>query len=378
MTHSEKKTTVVVLGAGYAGLVAAKRLARQSRAAVRLVNAEPDFVERIRLHQAAAGQSLAELPLADLLGDSGVDLVVGTVTEIDLAARLVRVGADRVLRYDILVYALGSVSEADAVPGLAEHAVTLSDRADAARLAERTARCRTITVCGGGPTGVEVATELAESHPGLSVRMITKGRVGGWLSARASRYLDRQLDRFGIEVIGDAEVVRVERGAVVLADGTRVGSDVTVWCGGFTVPVLAREAGLAVNERGRVVVDETLRSVSHPEVYAVGDAVAVAGPWGAELSYGCRSGGFTGPYAADTIAARLAGRAPKPFRFRYVHQCISLGRRRGLVQFVRGADESPLWMFLRGRIATWYKEIVSSSAIWLFRHPGPYLSRRRS
>jgi NADH dehydrogenase FAD-containing subunit len=156
---------------------------------------------------------------------------------------------------------------------------------------------------------------------------------------------------------------------VVLADGSRVQADVTVWCGGFTVPKLASDAGLAVNEHGRMLVDPTLRSVSHPEVYAVGDAAAVA-------AYGCRSGGFTGPYVADTIACRLAGRTPKPFRFRYIHQCISLGRRRGLIQFVRGADESPKWMILRGRTAASYKEIVSSSAIWLFRHPGPYLGRR--
>ncbi|SDD11908.1 NAD(P)/FAD-dependent oxidoreductase [Actinokineospora iranica] len=372
---------VVVLGAGYAGLVAAKRLARRicpGGASVTLVDARPEFVERIRLHQVAAGQAVAALPLAEVLAGSGARVVVGRVTGVDLAARAVRVG-DQEIGYDTLVYGLGSVTEVDGVPGVAEHAAVLSGPAEARRLAGRLSaladRGGVAAVCGGGPTGVELAAELAESYPGLAVRLLTRGEPGGWLSPRAARYLRRRLDRMGVAVTAGAEVSRVEPDAVALADGVRVPADLVLWTGGFTVPPLAREAGLAVNGRGRVLVDQTLRSVSHPEVHAIGDAAAVPGPWGAEIAYGCRSGGFTGPYVADAIATRLAGGVPRPFRFRYFHQCLSLGRRAGVIQFVDGADESPQWMILRGRIAAGYKEIVCRSSVWLFRHPGPYLPR---
>ncbi|MCP2257459.1 Pyridine nucleotide-disulfide oxidoreductase [Streptoalloteichus tenebrarius] len=171
---------VVVLGAGYAGLVAAQRLARRicpRGASVTLVNAEPRFVERIRLHQVAAGQTVADLPLAALLAGSGARLLVGRVTGIDLDARTVRVGEEKI-GYDTLVYGLGSVTDVNTVPGAAEHAAVLSWPQEALRLAARLSdlarRGGAAVVCGGGPTGVELATELAESYPGLSVRMVTR------------------------------------------------------------------------------------------------------------------------------------------------------------------------------------------------------------
>lgn len=89
---------------------------------------------------------------------------------------------------------------------------------------------------------------------------------------------------------------------------------------------------------------------------------------------GCRTGGFAGPQVADIVAARLAGNEPKPFRYRYFQECI--GRRRGVVQFL-AADETPKERVLRGRPAIRYKNATLRSAQWMFRHPGPYVHRRR-
>jgi NADH dehydrogenase FAD-containing subunit len=111
-------------------------------------------------------------------------------------------------------------------------------------------------------------------------------------------------------------------------------------------------------------------------VYVIGDAAAVAGTWGSELAMGCRTGGFTGPKAADVIAARLTGREPGQFRYRYIHECISLGRRHGLVQFLN-ADESPKPTILTGRKAIAYKSVTLNGAKAFFRHSGPVLARRR-
>jgi NADH:ubiquinone reductase (H+-translocating) len=107
-----------------------------------------------------------------------------------------------------------------------------------------------------------------------------------------------------------------------------------------------------------------LRSVSDPDVYAIGDAAAARGSDGSVLAMGCRTGGFTGPHAANVIADWLAGRVPRPFRFRYIHECISLGRADAVIQFLHAAAA----LAMRS-VAAVYKDVVLRSARWLFRHP---------
>ncbi len=373
---------VVVLGAGYAGLPAAKRLARRvfpDEVEVTLVSAGPDFVERPRLHQLAAGQPVARRPLAGFLTGSAVRLEVATVTGIDPRRRRVALGESGELGYDTLIYALGSTIDVNAVPGVAEHALSLSgaQAADAMgsvlrRIADGGGR---VVVCGGGLTGIETAGEIAESFPSLEVEIVSRAAPGAWLSDKARVYLRQAFDDLGVRVRPGVRVTEVTEGGLT-TDAGPVAFDACIWAGGFGVPGLARSGGLAVNDSGRALADSTLRSLSHPEVYVIGDAAAVAGAWGDQLAMGCRSGGFTGPQVADIVAARLSGIEPKPFRFRYFHECISIGRRRGVVQFL-AADETPKDRVLTGRAAIRYKNMTLRGAQLMFRHPGPYLRRRR-
>ncbi|RAY11646.1 oxidoreductase [Actinomadura craniellae] len=359
---------IVVVGAGYSGLAAAKLAAKWTDARVTLVNESGRFVERVRLHQLAAGQPLRDLPLADLLDGTGVELVVDRATEIDVVVRIVHTRDARALPYDLLIYALGSRADLDSVPGVAEHAHTVATLDQAARLRDRLAPGQTVAVVGGGLTGVEAAAELAETRPELKVRLVTRGVLGAGLSPRGRRYLRRAFDRLGVEVREDARVAKVRADGAVLAGGEHINADTVVWTAGFEVPGLARAAGFAVDDRGRMVVDRTLRSVSHPEVYGVGDAAAVHRADGQELRMACATGLPVAQQAVRGIADRLAGREPRPLRFRYVNQCISLGRRDGLVQFVR-SDDSPRSAVLTGRPAALYKEAIVRSTILLERHP---------
>ncbi|HEY2765365.1 MAG TPA: FAD-dependent oxidoreductase [Pseudonocardiaceae bacterium] len=386
MDIAERRYRIVVLGAGYAGLPAAKRLARQVHrrgVEVTLISRSPQFVERPRLHQLATGQQVPSLELAELLGRSGARLLVGRVAALDVDRREVLVdtdGATHRVGYDTLVYALGSTIDVDTVPGVRGNAHTLAGPEQAARFharaTELAGRGGQVLVCGGGLTGIEAATEIAETYPALCVELVSLRRPGWWLAERARRHLDRALDRLDVAVHWGSSIVEVGTDAAALADGTSIRFDACLWAGGFTVPRLARDSGLTVNGCGRIVVDRTLRSVSHRDIYAAGDAAAAAGRWGEAMAYGCRTGGFMGPYVADAVADALAGRTPRPFRFRYIHQCVSLGRHDGLVQFVHPVDESPRRAVLTGGLAVRYKDTTLGSAIWLFRHPGPYLPRR--
>ncbi|MFI6565869.1 NAD(P)/FAD-dependent oxidoreductase [Streptomyces sp. NPDC050534] len=381
MTHK-----VLVLGAGYAGLVAAKRLARQVRGdevSVKLVTAFADFVERPRLHQLATGQAIERVPVARYLRNTSVELVVGSVVGIDLEERTVTTvpdGESRLMPYDTLVYALGSNIDVAGVPGVATHAWSLVGTDAAAQVNGRLqvlARQKgQVAVCGGGLTGIEIAAEVAECFPDLQVTLVSGARPGAWLSPKAQAYLARTFEALGVTVRTGARVQEVRADELALDDGDRLPFDLCLWAGGFRVPPLARVSGLAVTGQDRALVDGTLESVSHPGVYVIGDAAAVSGAWGSELAMGCRTGGFSGPRAADIIAARLTGREPRRFRYRYIHECVSLGRRHGLVQFLN-ADESPKPVVLTGRKAVAYKNATLNGAKTLFRHPGPALVRRR-
>ncbi|UGQ14512.1 FAD-dependent oxidoreductase [Yinghuangia sp. ASG 101] len=371
---------VVVLGAGYTGMFAAIRLARRTRRTgvrITLVNPSELFTERLRTHQIAAGQTLPRHRIPDLLAGTGVVFVHGAATAIDPAARTVAVDRGAAaLAYDTLVYALGSSTDTRGVPGAADHAFTLdSPRAAAdfaARLDDVAAADGTVTVCGGGLTGIEAAAEIAEARPGLGVTLISQDEpVAAWGAgparhgARARAHLCRALDRLGVTVKTGARVAKVLPDAVELDNGETVASDACLWTAGVVVPSLARDAGIAVDDRGLVVVDATLRSVSHPEIHAVGDAAAIHMPWG-RIHGTCQSGLPTAQYTADTIARLLRGKTVGPFRFGYVHQPVSLGRRDAVIQFTH-ADDTPRRAHLTGRAAVFYKEKISGSPLTLYR-----------
>ncbi|TCO52608.1 NAD(P)/FAD-dependent oxidoreductase [Actinocrispum wychmicini] len=345
MTHR-----IVILGAGYAGRTAAKRatrLLRRTDVEVTLVNRTDRFVERVRLHQLAAGQDLPARPLPP------DGLVVATVTAIDLAAKTVHLG-QTTLDYDTLVYALGSGPDLDSVPGVRAHAYAVADLDHALRLRDRVPSLDTAIVVGGGLTGIETAAELAETN--VRVTLASHGPVGGWLSKRAQRHLHSSFERMGIDVC-EGRVVKVGAHDLLLADGRNLQCDAVVWAAGFRVPPLAAEAGLAVDRHDRIQVDDRLRSLSHPDVYAIGDA-AVAG-----ARMACQTGMPMGAFVASDMARALAGRESKPVRFRYVWQNISLGRRDGVTQFTR-FDDTPRRAVLTGRASARFKEFVTRGAAW--------------
>ncbi|MFJ6142919.1 NAD(P)/FAD-dependent oxidoreductase [Streptomyces anulatus] len=379
------KHRIVVLGAGYAGAFAAGNLARRLSPAeteITVVNATPDFVERMRLHQLASGQDLTSRKLADVFAGTGVRLRLARVTAVDPERRTVAVtdeDGSGELAYDTLLYALGSSVAHHGVPGAAEYAFDVAGRSSALRLRERLAGLDgggTVLVVGEGLTGIETATELAESHPGLSVALAARGELGAWLSPKARRHLRGAFDRLGITVHEHTAVEAVEPTRVIVADGRSIPAEVTVWSAGFAVHPMAAAGGLEVAGTGQIVVDRTMRSVSHPDVYAAGDCAYAIGENGRPLPMSCASAGLTNMQATAAIIARLTGREVPATGLKYFGNHISLGRRDAIFQMVDGDVRSKAW-FLGGRTAARLKAGVLKGAGWGIAHPTFGLPKRR-
>lgn len=379
------KHRIMVLGAGYAGAFTAGNLARRLHpddVEITVVDGETDFVERLRLHQLAAGQQLRRYPLADLFAGTGIRLRTAHVTAVDAADRTVTMtdgaGIEK-LGYDTLLYALGSTVADHGVPGVAEHAFHVTGRSAALRLRARLDELDgdgTVVVVGGNLTAIEAATEFAESRPGLRIDLVTRGELGGWLSPRARRHLLEAFDRFGITVHEHSSVVRVDATGVTVADGTVIAGDATVWAAGFGMHPLAAASGLAVEETGQITVDRMMRSVSHPGVYAAGDSAFVLGENGRPLPMSCASAGFTSMQAAAAIIGDLTGRAIGRTALLYVGNHISLGRKDAIVQAVGKDARSKSWS-LRGRPAARFKAAVLGANPWSLAHPTGGLPTRR-
>ncbi|MFI1336647.1 NAD(P)/FAD-dependent oxidoreductase [Streptomyces sp. NPDC020845] len=378
---------IIVLGAGYTGASAAGRLAKRLHredVAITLVNAEPDFVERVRMHQLAVGQDLKLRPFDEMFAGTGVELKLARVTGVDVDRKTVAVidanaAEEGELGYDTLVYALGSGWNDQGVPGTAEHAHEVAGRPGALQLRERLARLgagQSVVVVGGGLTGLEAATEIAEARPDLAVALAARGGLGDWLSPKGRRHVRKVFDKLGITVHEHSAVTAVEADRVATADGKAIPAAVTVWTTGFAVHPIAKATTLEATGTGQIVVDATMRSVSHPDVYAIGDAAMVMGPGDKPLRMSCASGVPTAWQAADAIAARLTGGKLPNVSPRYFNQCISLGRKEGVIQYVT-ADDRAVRAALTGRLAAVYKELVCKSAAWGVANPTLGMPSRR-
>ncbi|MEV7526631.1 FAD-dependent oxidoreductase [Streptomyces sp. NPDC091371] len=347
---------VVVIGGGYAGVMAANRLTQRDGVTVTLINPRPDFVHRIRLHQLVAGNDTAVVAYRDVLAE-GVRLRVDTATRIDAADRTVTVASGDSVGYDYLVYAVGSGSADPGVPGAAEFAYPIATFEDAERLRpalDAAPATAPVTVVGAGPTGIETAAELAEQ--GRAVTLVCGGVLGPYLHTRGRRSVAKRLARLGVTVIdgSDAKVTAVTRDSVRLADGRELPSEVTIWTAGFGVPDLAARSGLSTDSLGRLLTDETLTSVDDVRIIAAGDSAA---PSGLPLRMSCQAAMPLGARAADTVLSRIAGAQPEALNQVFGAQCISLGRGDGIFQFANRFDAA-VWFNIDGRPGAKLKELV--------------------
>ncbi|GAB4585467.1 NAD(P)/FAD-dependent oxidoreductase [Nocardia sp. IFM 10818] len=352
---------VVVIGGGYAGVMAANRLMRRDDVTVTLINPRPQFVERLRLHQMAAGNYDAAVDYREVLADR-VRVVVDSVTRIDAGDRSVRLAGGGTIGYDYLIYAVGSESAHPHVPGAAEFAYPIASLEQAQQLRpvlDATPATADVTVIGGGPSGIEVAAELAEQD--RRVTLVCGGVLGPYLHARSRRSAVKRLTKLGVTVLDgpDSKVTAVTRTVVRLSGGRLVPSAVTIWTAGFGVPDLAARSGLRTDAAGRLLTDETLTSVADDRILAAGDSAA---PSDLPFRMSAYAAGCLGAQAADTVLSRLAGERPADVHLRFNAMCISLGRGAGIFQFA-GKDDTANRFAIRGGLGAKVKEFACKSSI---------------
>jgi len=341
---------IVVLGAGFAGLIAAVGAARKltelnvakDDIAVTVVNRDPWHAIRVRNYE--ADLSDLRVPLDDVLGPIGVDLVIGEITGIDCEHRAVSVkqGAGvQTLGYDRLVFALGSELVRPPVPGLGEHGFDIDTYDAAARLAAHldglAARPAspgrfTALVVGGGLTGVEAATELATrlraiagGETGRVILADRAARIGSNMGDGACAVIEEALRALGVETRPGVTIAAVDADGARLASGEFIPAATVVWCGGMRAHPLAAALPGAHDRFGRVEVDRYLRIAAADGVFAAGDVAAalVDGTHASVMS--CQHARPMGRIAGHNVVCDLVGQPMMPIDIGWYVTCLDLG-----------------------------------------------------
>ena len=369
-----RRPRVVIIGAGFGGLAAAKRFKRID-AEVLVVDRRNHHLFQPLLYQVAtAALSPADIaaPIRGILAhQANTSVVLGAVTGIDVAGRTVLVG-ERRFPYDHLIIATGARESyfghdewAAVTSGLKkiEDATTMRrrilmafERAEGSDDEDERRRLLTFVIIGGGPTGVELAGALAELAKAALARdfrridpttariiLIEAGpRLLPNFPPRLSEVAAKALTRLGVELRLGIAVSHCDDHGAVLED-QRIDSRTLIWAAGVTASPAADWLGITPERGGRVPVEPDLTVPGHPEIFVIGDTAQVEGPHG-PLPGVAPVAKQQGAYVARVIAARLAGKpAPPPFHYRDFGNLAAIGRKEAVVDFG--------WLKLTGRLA---------------------------
>jgi NADH dehydrogenase FAD-containing subunit len=384
---------VIVLGAGYAGLMAALGLSRRNAfTRIALISEFDRFAERIRLKEKISGPVADRLPPLDsFLARTKVEFIRGRVMALDPVNRNVQIkrnGETEEIAFGHCIYALGSSIDKTSVPGVLEHAYRLdpggghrSAVALRSKLGVSSGRGLHVAVVGGANTATEAAGEIKAGWPEAHVTMISRSRAGDFKKgARLESIARSELNRLGIWLIDGQTVVEVRADGIVTAAGEVIPADICVWAGGVRAAPIAREAGLATDQQDRLFVDPMLSSVTHPHILAVGDAAHPVAPSGAQYRMSAFAAIISGAYAAKRLIDEKRGRRPRPFSFSAYGQGVAIGR--SGVGFFTFPNDGTAYFVLRGSIAlrirnlfVWFlvfflkleRRLPGSSLFWIGR-----------
>lgn len=341
---------VVVLGAGFAGLIAAVGAARKlaelkmgkEDISVTIVNR--DAWHSIRVRNYESDLSNVRVPLADVFEPIGVELIVGEVVGLDCERHAIRCRVDSgavTLTYDRLVFALGSELVRPSIPGLLRYGFDVDTYDAAVKLGTHLVALPTrpdhpgrftALVVGGGLTGVEVATELAARMRGLAgsapARVILADhapRIGSNMGDGACAVIAEALAALAVETRTGLTLTSVDSRGARLSSGEDIAAETVVWCAGMRANPLAARLPGEHDRFGRVAVNRFLKVMGAVDVYAAGDVAAalVEGTHPSVMS--CQHARPMGRIAGHNAVCDLVGAAPIPLEIAYYVTILDLG-----------------------------------------------------
>jgi NADH:quinone reductase (non-electrogenic) len=372
-----KPHRVVIVGAGFGGLEATFRLAG-TPVQITLVDRRNHHLFQPLLYQVAtASLATSEIawPIRHLLRDRPeVTTLFATVTGVEADAKRVLLDDGDALPYDTLVLATGARHAyfghdewEPFAPGLKtlEDATTLRrrilvafERAERESDPQRRAALLTFVIVGAGPTGVELAGTIAElaqdtlppdfrnidTHKARVVLIEAGPRVLAGFADDLSAYAQRSLENIGVEVVLGQAVTECSADHVIYG-GNRLDTTTIIWAAGVRASPAAEWLDASADRAGRLQVLPDLTVSGHPDIFAIGDTIAINGPDGKPVPGIAPAAKQQGRYVAEAIKARLRGSKVAPFHYKHAGSLAQIGKRKAVIDFGR--------FKLRGTIAWW-------------------------
>jgi NADH dehydrogenase len=381
MTTEQPRPTephrVVIVGAGFGGLEVTNRLAGAPVRITLLDRRNHHLFQPLLYQVATASLATSEIawPIRYLQrGRPDVTTLFATATGVDTQEKSVLLDDGQTLPYDTLVLATGArhayfghdewepfapgLKTLEDATTLRRHILVAFERAEREREAARRAALLTFVIIGAGPTGVELAGTIAElardtlppdfrnidTHKARVVLIEAGSRVLAGFADDLSAYAQVSLESLGVEVMLGQAVTECSADGVVYG-GKRLEAKTIIWAAGVRASPAAEWLGAAADRAGRLQVQPDLTVPDHPDIFAIGDTVLIAGPDGNPVPGIAPAAKQQGRYVANAIKARLRGDASAPFRYKHAGSLAQIGKRKAVIDFGR--------IKLRGTIAWW-------------------------